>query len=60
MREISPEYRLLHCGMCASLAGALLSFVFLDNLFVNYLWIVLGMSVALYRVAREQLLPAKV
>jgi hypothetical protein len=60
MREISPEYRLLHCGMCASLAGALLSFVFLDNLFVNYLWIVLGMSVALYRVGREQSLPAKI
>jgi hypothetical protein len=50
--EISPEFQLLHCGMCASLAGVLLTFVFLDNLFVNYLWIVLGMGVALYRVTR--------
>ena len=59
MREISPEFRLLHCGMCASFAGALLTFVFLDNLFVNYLWIVLGLSVALYRVTRVQSAPSQ-
>jgi len=54
MREISPEFRLLHIGLCTSMAGALLTFVFLDNLFVNYVWIVLGMSVALYRLTRMQ------
>ncbi|HEY7097729.1 MAG TPA: O-antigen ligase family protein [Terriglobales bacterium] len=52
-KKISPEFRLLQIGLCTSMAGALLTFVFLDNLFVNYVWIILGMSVALYQVGRK-------
>lgn len=51
-KKISSEFRLLQIGLCTSMAGALLTFVFLDNLFVNYVWIILGMSVALYQVGR--------
>lgn len=51
-REMPSQVRLLYAGLCASMAGALLSFLFLDNLFVNYLWVVLGLALALHRVAR--------
>jgi hypothetical protein len=41
---------ILHAAFCACLGGALGSFLFLDNLFVNYVWILLGLTIALFRV----------
>ena len=47
------EVRLLHVGLCTAMASTFLSFLFLDNLFVNYFWVLLGLSLALVKVASQ-------
>lgn len=49
----ADEFRLLHVGLCTAIGSALLSFMFLDNLFVIYLWVLLGLAIALQLAANR-------
>jgi O-antigen ligase len=56
IQRIAMPMRLLYLGLCAAMAGTLISFLFLDNLFVTYVWVVLGMTMALCHVASRETL----
>lgn len=53
-RASAPELELLSRAVLLGLVGMLTAFVFLSGLYENQLWLLLGLAVALYTIARRR------